>query len=333
MNMLPEKMTAVSISQPGGPEVLVPETREIPVPSESEVLIKVHTAGVNRPDVFQRRGDYPPPKNASDLPGLEVSGTIVALGGAVTRHKIGDKVMALTAGGGYAQYCVAHEGHALPIPSPFDMIEAAGIPENYFTVWSNVFDRAGLQADEHFLIHGGTSGIGTTAIQMAKAMGAKVYATAGSDKKCDFCRELGADVAINYKTHDFVKEIRAASDGHGIDVTLDMVGGDYVFKNWQVAAVEGRIVQIATLNGTSENLNFAMLMVKRLTHTGSTLRPRSDAFKTAIGESLVSKIWPLLEAGTMKPIIHTIFPLEEAAKAHVLMETNAHIGKIMLKVE
>ena len=326
-------MTAIAITEHGAPEVLVPETRKLPVPSENEVLIKVHTAGVNRPDVFQRMGNYAPPKNASDLPGLEVSGTIVALGSAVTKHKIGDKVMALTAGGGYAEYCVAHEGHALPIPFPINMVEAAGIPENYFTVWSNVFDRGGLKPGENFLIHGGTSGIGTTAIQMAKAIGAKVYATAGSDEKCEFCRNLGADVVINYKTHDFVKEIRAESAGHGIDVTLDMVGGDYVSKNWKVAAIEGRIIQIATLNGASENVNFAMLMVKRLTHTGSTLRPRSDEFKSAIGEELVSKIWPLLEAGTMKPIIHTIFPLEEAAKAHTLMESNAHIGKIMLKVE
>lgn len=333
MSTLPENMIAVAISEPGAPEVLIPETRELPVPTDEQVLIKVHTAGVNRPDVAQRLGHYPPPKNASDLPGLEVSGTIVGLGKSVTRHKLGDKVMALTAGGGYAQYCVSHEGHALPIPSGLDMVEAAGVPENYFTVWSNVFDRGGLQAGENFLIHGGTSGIGTTAIQLAKAFGAIVYTTAGSDEKCDYCRKLGADLAMNYKTTDFVKDIREATDGHGIDVTLDMVGGDYVIKNWKAAAVEGRIVQIATLNGPSENVNFAMLMVKRLTHTGSTLRPRSDEFKTAIGDSLVKKVWPLLEAGTIKPIIHATFPLEDAAKAHTLMESSGHIGKIMLNVE
>ena len=330
---LPETMTAIAISEPGGPDVLVPEQRTVPQPAEQQILIKVHSAGVNRPDVIQRMGLYPAPPGASDLPGLEVSGEVVAIGKSVTRHKPGDKVMALTPGGGYAQYCVCHEGHALPIPSMLSMAEAAAVPETFFTVWSNVFDRGGLKAGETFMVHGGTSGIGTTAIQLATAFGATVVTTAGSQEKCEFCISIGADHAINYKTHQFEKETKSITEGRGIDLTLDMVGGDYVLKNWKAAAVEGRIVQIATLNGVSEDANFAMLMMKRLTHTGSTLRPRDDAFKTTIGEALVEKVWPLIEAGTVKPVMHSSFELEDASQAHALMETNKHIGKIILEVE
>jgi len=326
-------MTAVAISEPGGPEVLKAERREVPIPDEHQVLIEVYAAGINRPDVIQRMGLYPPPKGASDLPGLEVSGTVVSVGSGVTKHKTGDQVLALTPGGGYAQYCVAHEGHALPIPSTLSLTEAAGVPETFFTVWSNVFDRGGLKKGERFLVHGGSSGIGTTAIQLAKAMGVEVFTTAGSDEKCAFCLKLGADHAINYKTSKFAAEIREITGGEGVDVILDMVGGDYVTQNWQAAAIEGRIVQIATLNGPSEKVNFGLLMMKRLTHTGSTLRPRSDAFKTDISEKLRKIVWPLMEAGTVKPVMHSTFGLEEASKAHALMETNAHIGKIVLLVK
>ena len=332
MSTLPQTMTAIAISEPGGPEVLQPETRPVPVPSDRQVLIKVAAAGVNRPDVIQRKGLYPPPPGASDLPGLEVAGEILAVGPAVTAHKVGDRVMALTPGGGYAQYCVCHEGHALPIPGSLSMLEAAAIPETYFTVWSNVFDRGGLKTGETLLIHGGTSGIGTTAIQLAKAFGATVITTAGSQEKCDFCTGLGADHAINYKTHDFAEEIKTLTSGKGVELILDMVGGDYVMKNWKAAAVGGRIVQIATLNGVSNEINFSLLMMKRLVHTGSTLRPRDDGFKSKIGEALVAKVWPLLEEGAVKPILHEVFPLEKAAKAHALMESNRHIGKIVLEV-
>ncbi|WP_417709735.1 NAD(P)H-quinone oxidoreductase [Roseibium aggregatum] len=333
MQNLPDRMTAVAISEPGEPDVLRAEERSIPDLGQGEILIKVAAAGVNRPDVLQRKGAYPPPKGASDLPGLEVSGEVVALGEGATRHKIGDKVMALTPGGGYATYCKAPEGHALPVPKGLSMVEAAAVPETFFTVWTNVFDRCGLKSGERFLVHGGTSGIGTTAIQLAKAFGAEVFTTVGSAEKVEAVRKLGADHAINYREEEFEKVILEITGGEGVNVILDMVGGDYVERNWKAAAVEGRICQIATLNGIAENVNFSRLMVKRLTHTGSTLRPRSDAFKTAIAESLKEKVLPLLESGKVAPVMDSTYPLAEAAEAHRRMEGSGHIGKIVLTVD
>lgn len=333
MHALPEKMTCVEISASGGPDVLAVAERYRPIPLGEEVLIKVAAAGVNRPDVMQRMGLYPAPEGASHLPGLEVSGTIVEAGTSAKRYKVGDQVTALVAGGGYAEYCKVHEGHVLPVPKGFSLIEAAAVPETFFTVWSNVFDRVGLQKGERFLVHGGTSGIGTTSIQLAKAFGAEVFTTVGSEAKAEAVRALGADHVVNYNEEDFVQAFLAITEKKGIDVILDMVGGDYVEKNWKVAAVEGRICQIATLNGISEDVNFARLMMKRLTHTGSTLRPRDDAFKTRIAEALEAKVWPLLEAGTVKPIIDSTFPLSEAAEAHRRMESSGHIGKIVLTVD
>nr|WP_242390380.1 NAD(P)H-quinone oxidoreductase [Polymorphum gilvum] len=330
---MPSMMTAIAITAPGGPDVLAPEQRHVPVPLGREILIKVAAAGVNRPDVLQRMGAYPPPKDASDLPGLEVAGTVAAVGTQVTAFAVGDRVTALVPGGGYAEYCKVHESHALPVPAGFTMEEAAAVPETFFTVWSNVFDRVGLRAGERFLVHGGTSGIGTTAIQLAKAFGAKVYTTVGSAEKLDAVRALGADVAIDYNKQDFVAEILAETGGEGVHVILDMVGGDYVEKNWKVAAVEGRICQIATLNGISENVNFSRLMQKRLIHTGSTLRPRDTAFKAAIAAALKDKVWPLLEAGTVRPVMDSTFPLAKAADAHRRMESSGHIGKIVLTVD
>src|SRR6185312_1411458 len=274
MEKLPEQMTVIGISKSGGPEVLVPETRPVPAPGPNEILIKVAVAGVNRPDVAQRSGSYPPPPGASDLPGLEVAGEVVALGAGATRHKIGDKVMSLVAGGGYAQYCVAQDAQAMAVPPALSMLEAGAMPETLMTVWHNVFERGGLKAGETLLIHGGSSGIGTMAIQLAKAFGAKVIVTVGSQDKADACLKLGADRAINYKTQDFVAETKTATDGAGANVILDMVGGDYIDKNYDAAAVDGRIVQIATLGGTKATVNIAKVMVKRLHHTGSTLRPR-----------------------------------------------------------
>lgn len=332
MTTIPQTMEAIAITEPGGPEVLKSETRPVPVPSEYQVLIRVAAAGINRPDVIQRKGLYPPPPGASDLPGLEVAGVVCAIGSSVTLHNIGDQVMALTPGGGYAQYCVCHEGHALPVPSTLNLVEAAAVPETFFTVWSNVFERGGLKSGETFMVHGGTSGIGTTAIQLAKAFGATVIATAGSDEKCDFCRSIGADHAINYKSNDFAKETKTITNGDGVDLTLDMVGGDYVMKNWKAAAVEGRIVQIAALNGVSDDANFSLLMMKRLVHTGSTLRPRDDGFKTNVGGTLVKKVWPLIESGQVKPVMHSTFPLAQASRGHALMESNKHIGKIVLEI-
>lgn len=329
---LPATMTAMAISVPGGPDVLVREERPVPQPGAGEILIKVVAAGVNRPDVLQRKGAYPPPKDASDLPGLEVSGVVIARGEGAGQHDIGAEVTALVPGGGYAEYCKVHESHALTVPKGLSMIEAAAVPETFFTVWSNVFDRVGLTSGERFLVHGGTSGIGTTAIQLAKAFGAEVFTTVGSDEKAEAVRALGADHAINYKSQDFVKTIQEITDGGGVDVILDMVGGDYVEKNWIVAAVEGRICQIATLNGVSEKVNFSRLMVKRLTHTGSTLRPRDTAFKAAIARSLAEKVWPMIEAGKVKPVMDSTFPLTEVAEAHRRMEGSGHIGKIVLEV-
>ena len=325
-------MRAMEITKPGGPEVLALCERPVPTCGAEEILIKVEAAGVNRPDVLQRQGAYPPPKGASDLPGLEVSGTVVSVGADATRYRVGDKVTALVPGGGYAQYCKVDEGHALPIPAGLTMIEAAAIPETYFTVWSNVFDRVGLKSGERFLVHGGTSGIGTTAIQLAKAFGAEVFTTVGSDEKAEAVRELGADHVINYKSEDFVTVVRDLTGGQGVDVILDMVGGDYVERNWTAAAVEGRICQIASLNGIAKDVNISRLMMKRLTHTGSTLRPRDNAFKAAIADALSEKVWPLLETGKIKPVMDSTFPLDRVGDAHRRMESSDHIGKIVLTV-
>jgi NADPH2:quinone reductase len=332
MEKLPAQMTVVGISKPGGPEVLVPETRPVPAPGPGEILIKVHAAGVNRPDVAQRSGSYPPPPGASDLPGLEVAGEVVAIGPGAIRHRLGDKVMSLVAGGGYAQYCIAQDAQAMAVPSALSMREAGATPETLMTVWHNVFERGGLKAGETLLIHGGSSGIGTMAIQLAKAFGAKVIVTVGSKDKAEACLKLGADRAINYKTEDFVAETKAATDGDGANVILDMVGGDYVERNYDVAAIDGRIVQIAFLGGPKATVNFAKLMVKRLTHTGSTLRPRSNADKAAMVAAIEQRVMPLLRGGRIKPLMDSTFPLEKAAAAHARMESSEHIGKIVLEI-
>lgn len=329
---LPTRMTVVAITKPGGPEVLVPEERAVPAPGATELLVKVAAAGINRPDVMQREGKYPVPPGASDLPGLEISGEVVAIGKDVKRHKAGDKVCSLVAGGGYSEYCIADDAVALPVPKGFSMIEAAAIPETFMTVWHNVFQRGGLKSGETLLIHGGSSGIGTTAIMLAKAFGAKVIVTAGDQAKCDACKKLGADFAIDYKTQDFVEEVKKATGGKGADLILDMVGGDYVDRNYDAAAVEGRIVQIATQKGYKVTVNVLKIMQKRLTHTGSTLRPRSTADKSMIAHDLEAKAWPFLASGKVKPVIDSIFPLKDASKAHARMDTSAHIGKIVLEV-
>ena len=329
MAALPDQMTVIGIKAAGGPDMLVPEQRPIPKPGNGEILVKVEAAGVNRPDVMQRQGHYPPPPGAPDIPGLEIAGEIVVLGAGVKRWKRGDRVMALVAGGGYAQYCLAHESHALPA-SGLSMVEAAAIPETFFTVWHNVFERGALQKGETLLVHGGSSGIGTTAIQLAKAFGAHVIATAGSAEKCEACRKLGADVAVNYKSEDFVAATKAATGDKGADVILDMVGGDYVARNYEAACVEGRIVQIAFQGSYKATLDFRRLMLKRLHHTGSTLRSRAVADKGAIARAVEENALPLIAAGKVKPVIYKTFPLEQAAAAHALMETSSHIGKIVL---
>src|SRR4051812_35391537 len=332
MEQLPAQMTVVAISKPGGPEVLVPETRPVPSPKPGEILIRVRAAGVNRPDVAQRSGSYPPPPGASDLPGLEVAGEVVALGEGATKHRLGDKVMSLVAGGGYAQYCIAEDAQAMAVPPSLSIEEAGAIPETLMTVWHNVFERGGLSTGETLLIHGGSSGIGTMAIQLAKAFGAKVIVTVGAQDKADACLKLGADRAINYKTQDFVAEVKAATADGGANVILDMVGGDYIERNYEAAAVDGRVVQIAFLGGPKATVNFAKLMVKRLRHTGSTLRPRSNADKAAMVAAIEAKVMPLLREGRVKPLMDSTFPLEKAADAHRRMETSEHIGKIVLKV-
>jgi NADPH2:quinone reductase len=325
-------MTVIAIRSPGAPDVLVPQERDVPTPGAGEVLVKVAAAGVNRPDVMQRMGLYPPPPGASDIPGLEIAGEVVALGPGVERWKPGDKVAALVAGGGYAQFCPVHETNALPVISPLSLVEAAAIPETFFTVWHNVFERGRLESGETLLIHGGSSGIGTTAIQLAKAFGAKVITTAGSPEKCAACRELGADVAVNYRSEDFVAAVKEATGGKGAELIVDMVGGDYVGRNYEAAAVEGRIVQIAFQGSPKTNVDFRRLMFKRLTHTGSTLRARSVADKAAIARAVERKVWPLIAAGKVRPVIYKTFGLAEAAAAHALMESSAHIGKIVLTV-
>ncbi len=325
-----DTMRVVVASRPGGPEVLGIELRPRPVPREGEILIKVEAAGVNRPDVLQRMGHYPPPPGASDVLGLEAAGTVAARGPNAGRHAEGARVTALVAGGGYADFCVAHETNALPIPAGLTAVEAAAIPETYFTVWTNVFDRGALKPGETLLVHGGTSGIGTTAIMLGKAFGAKVIATAGSDEKASRCERLGADLGVNYRTGDFVARTLAATNGRGADVILDMVGGDYVARNYAAAAVDARIVQIAFMQGQTATIDLRPIMQKRLVHTGSTLRPRSPAEKAAIAKALMAKVWPLLEAGRCKPVIDSVFPFEEAAKAHARIESGAHVGKIVL---
>jgi NADPH2:quinone reductase len=332
MEKLPAQMTVIGISRPGGPEVLLPETRAVPVPGPGEILVKVQAAGVNRPDVAQRSGSYPPPPGASDLPGLEISGEVVALGAGAIRHKLGDKVMSLVAGGGYAQYCIAQDAQAMAVPTPLSMLEAGAIPETLMTVWHNVFERGGLKEGETLLVHGGSSGIGTMAIQLAKAFGSKVIVTVGSKEKADACTKLGADRAINYKTEDFVAEVKASTGGAGADVILDMVGGDYIERNYDAAAIDGRVVQIAFLGGPKATVNFARLVVKRLTHTGSTLRPRSNADKAKMVAAIEAKVLPLLREGRIKPLMDSTFALEKAADAHRRMESSEHIGKIVLAV-
>lgn len=328
----PDSMRCVEITQPGGPEVLRPARRPAPVPGPGEILVEVAAAGVNRPDTLQRQGRYDPPPGASDLPGLELSGTVIAIGEGVEDWASGDRVCALVAGGGYADYCAVPAVQALPVPGPLSMVEAAAVPETFFTVWTNVFERGALKRGETLLIHGGSSGIGTTAIQLAKAFGATVFTTAGSDDKCRACEELGADRAINYRTEDFVTVIREATGGRGVDVVLDMVGGDYIARDVEIMAVDGRHVSIAFLQGSKVSLNMAPVMTKRLTLTGSTLRARPVAEKGRIAAALREHVWPLLESGAIKPQIHRVFPLEEAEDAHRLMESSTHIGKIVLAV-
>lgn len=326
----PETMSAITISEPGGPDVLRLEQLPVSPPGPSEILIRVAAAGVNRPDLLQRAGLYPPPQGASEIPGLEVAGTVQTVGSEVSRWKTGDRVCALTPGGGYAEYALVDASNVLPVPSGLPLEEAAAIPETFFTVWHNVFERGALKEGETLLVHGGGSGIGTTATMLGKAFGATVVVTAGSDEKCEACRKLGADMAINYREEDWVAAIKETTGGRGADVILDMVGGPYVAKNYQAAAVEGRIVNIAFLQGSRVEVDYMRLMLKRLTHTGSTLRSQPIAAKARIAAQLQEKVWPLLTQGKCRPLIHKRYPLADAAQAHALMETNAHIGKIVL---
>ena len=327
---IPARMTAMAIREPGAPDVLVPQERDVPAPKAGEVLVKITAAGVNRPDVMQREGKYPPPPGAPDIPGLELAGEVVKLGDGVTRWKAGDKVTALVPGGGYAEYMTVHESNALPVIAPLSMVEAAAIPETFFTVWHNVFERGALKAGETMLIHGGSSGIGTTAIMLAKCHGARVITTVGSEEKAAACRKLGADLAINYNTQDFVAETKKANDGKGAELIVDMVAGDYIQKNYDAARVDGRIVQIAFLRPPKVLVDFRPVLAKRLWHTGSGLRPRPVHEKAAIARAVEQHVWPLIAAGKVKPVIYKTFPLREAAAAHALMESSAHIGKIVL---
>lgn len=331
---MPKTMKAIEIEQPGAPEVLKLGERPVPSPGPGEVLIRVAAAGVNRPDVFQRQGNYAPPPGATDIPGLEIAGEIEVIGEGVESWVPGDQVCALVTGGGYAEYCVAPAAQCLPIPRGLTLLQAAALPETYYTVWSNVFDRGGLREGEVFLVHGGSSGIGTTAIQLAKAFGARVFATAGNSEKCKVCEDLGAERAINYREEDFVEVIREATaeapQGKGADLILDMVGGDYIPRDVKLLRPDGRLVLIAFLGGSRAEVDFQQVMVKRLTITGSTLRPRPITFKAAIAANLQAQVWPMLEAGKVRPLIHRTFPLAEAAAAHALMESSSHIGKIML---
>jgi NADPH2:quinone reductase len=330
-SFLPLSMTVIEIAQPGAPEVLVPAKRRVEPPGPGEVLISVAAAGVNRPDVLQRQGSYPPPKGVTDIPGLEVAGTVARLGPGVTEYRVGDEVCAVLAGGGYAEYCVAPAGQCLPIPAPLGMVEAASLPEAFFTVWANVAERAALKPGETFLVHGGAGGIGTAAIQIARVLGARVFATAGSDEKCRTCEELGAERAINYRREDFAAVVKELTAGRGADVILDMVGGDYIPRNIGLLAADGRLVFIAFLKGAKAEVNFLPVMLKRLVITGSTLRIRPVAEKAAIAEQLRRRIWPEIEAGRIKPVVFATFPLAQASEAHRLMESGAHTGKIVLE--
>ena len=329
---LPDEMTVVEIAAPGGPEQLKAAVRPLPRPKEGEVLVRVHAAGVNRPDVLQRQGRYPPPPGASDLPGMEIAGEVAALGPKVSGVALGDKVTCLLPGGGYAGYAVAAAPLLMPIPKGLSMVEAAAIPETFLTVWTNLFERGGCKSGDTVLVHGGTSGIGTTAIQLARAWGALVFATAGSEAKARACEALGAVRGIDYKTEDFVEVIRAETKGYGIDITLDMVAGSYVQRNLDIAALEGRVVTISTLGGSRAEINVGMIMIKRLTLTGSTLRSRTVAQKAAVAEAVRQNVWPLLESGKVRPVIFKTFPLADASEAHRLMESSNHIGKIVLTV-
>lgn len=333
LSNLPTTMSAVEISRPGGPEVLRLTRRRLPAPKPGEVLIEVHAAGVNRPDVLQRQGQYPLPPGVSDLPGLEVAGTIATLGEGVTRLQVGDSVCALTPGGGYSGYCVTRADHCLPVPRGLTLVEAAALPETYFTVWINVFERARLGPDETLLVQGGTSGIGVAAIQLASALGHRVFATAGSEEKCRACESLGAERGINYRSEDFVHVIREVTRGKGVDVILDMVAGDYLPRELTCLADDGRLAVIAVLGGSTSTINVAELLYRRLTITGSTLRARTNEYKAHVAESLLQIVWPLLEAGRVRPVIHQTFPLAQAARAHELIESGVHIGKIVLVVK
>jgi len=331
MTTLPDTMTAIEITKPGGPEVLKATTRPMPLPGAGEVLVEVKAAGVNRPDVQQRQGGYDPPPGASDIPGLEIAGRVAQVGLGVHQFKIGDEVCSLVAGGGYATHCVAPVPQTLPVPKGLGMVEAAAVPETFFTVWTNLFERVRLQAGETVMIHGGSSGIGTTAIQLARAFGAaQIFATAGSAEKCRACEALGATHAIDYKTADFLAVVKEKTGGRGVDVILDMIGGDYMQKNLSALAMEGRLVNVAYLRGNKIEVNFAPVMLKRLTITGSTLRPRTVEQKGAIANALRRQVWPLLEKKTVKPVIYRTYPLAEAGAAHRLMESSEHIGKIVL---
>ena len=329
---LPGEMRVVEIAEPGGPEVLVAAMRRVPQPAAGEILIRVRAAGVNRPDLLQRSGSDAPPPGASDLPGLVAAGEVAAVGAGVSRWQIGDRVCALLPGGGYAEYALTPADHALPVPKPLDWVQAAGLCETYFTVWTNVFDRGGLVAGESLLVHGGSSGIGTTAIQLARVRGARVFATAGTEAKCQICLELGAEMAINHREADFVAAVKDATAGRGVDVILDMVGGDYLPRDVRALAPDGRLVMIAHQKGAEVSLNFAVVMVKRLTITGSTLRPQSVEAKARIAEGLRREVWPLLDAGRIAPVIAETFPLERAADAHARLEAGSIAGKVILEV-
>jgi len=327
---MPATMRQIRFSGPGGPEVIRLETADVPKPAPGQVLVEVVAAGVNRPDCLQRGGKYPPPPGATDVPGLEIAGRVFEVGPDVASPKVGDEICALVISGGYAEFCVAEAALCLPIPKPLSLLEAGGVPETYFTVYDNVFTRGRLKSGETILVHGGSSGIGSTAIQLAHRKGATVYATAGSDEKCAFCVELGATVAINYRTQDFVEEVKRLTERRGVDVILDMVAGPYIAKNIASLALEGRLVQIAFLQTGQVELDFVPMMTRRLTLTGSTLRPRTTAQKATIAEALRRDVWPLLDAGQVRPVVHATFPLEQAREAHALMESSAHLGKIML---
>ena len=331
-NSMFSSMRVIEVSAPGGPEVLVLGSRPVPTPSAREVLVKVSAAGINRPDILQRRGFYPPPPGASDVPGLEIAGTIVAVGHGVSEWRIGEQVCALVSGGGYAEYCIAPAAQCLPIPQGLSPAEAASLPETYFTVWSNVFDRAAIQPGESLLVQGGASGIGVAAIQMAHAFGHDVYATAGTPEKCATCERLGANRAINYRTEDFVELVRELTHGRGVDVILDMVGGDYAMRELRALADDGRLVFISYLGGREAVIDIDEILRRRLTLTGSALRKQPIEFKSAIARSLREKVWPLLEAGQIRPVLHATLPLVKAAQAHALMESGAHVGKIVLTV-